>query len=120
MSLTVVTYCNDLTQFKEVDQFKLDKTDVKVYFNDPIIQVARMYPDFDTKVSTEKFGILSDYLHNNPLYVFVAKNKKEKINKIYVLRGNPRKQRTKNYFQIDILMKVIPGFLEELTMRRIF
>ncbi|MEQ8475345.1 MAG: hypothetical protein RIB54_03830 [Fulvivirga sp.] len=103
VSLTVTTYGIDLTHFKEVDKFKIDKTDIKVYFNDPMIQLARMYSDFDTKTSTEKFGILSDYLHNNPLYVFVATNKKAKINRIYVLRGNPRKQRTKNYFQIDIL-----------------
>jgi hypothetical protein len=103
VSLTVTTYGIDLDQFKEVDQFKIDKTDMKVYFNDPMKQLARLYPDFDTKTSTDKFGILSDYLHNNPLYVFAATNKKEKVNRVYVLRGNPRKQRTKNYFQIDIL-----------------
>ena len=103
VSLTVTTYGTDLDQFKVVDQFKIDKTDIKVYFNDPMKQLARLYPDFDTKTSTEKFGILSDYLHNNPLYVFIATNKKEKLNRLYVLRGNPRKQRTKNYFQIDIL-----------------
>jgi hypothetical protein len=103
VSLTVTTYGIDPTQFKEVDQFKINKTDIKVYFNDPMKQLVKKYPDFDRKTSTEKFGILSDYLHNNPLYVFVATNKKEKINRIYVLRGNPRKQRTKNYFQIDVL-----------------
>jgi hypothetical protein len=103
VSLTVTTYAVDITPFKEVDQFKISKTDIKVYFNDPMKQLAKLYPDFDAKTSTEKFGILSDYLHNNPLYVFIATNKKEKINRVYVLRGNPRKQRTKNYFQIDIL-----------------
>lgn len=103
ISLTVTTYGIDLTQFREVDQFRMDKTDIKVYFNDPMKQLARLYPDFDTKASNEKFGILSDYLHNNPLYVFIATNKKENTNRVYVLRGNPRKQRTKDYFQIDIL-----------------
>ncbi|RAW01239.1 hypothetical protein [Pseudochryseolinea flava] len=93
----------NLNQLKEVDQFKIGKTDIRVYFNDPMIQMARLYPDFDTKTSTEKFGILSDYLHNNPLYVFIATNKKKKLNRLYVLRGNPIKQRTKNYFLIDIL-----------------
>lgn len=105
VSLTIKGYGIDPAQFKDVDQFKIDKTDIKVYFNDPMKKLARLYPDFDTKTSTEKFGILSDYLHNNPLYVFIATNKKEKVNRVYVLRGNPRKQRTKNYFQIDILNK---------------
>ncbi|MGC3945536.1 MAG: hypothetical protein QM762_13635 [Chryseolinea sp.] len=103
VSLTVTTYGIDPTQFKEVDQFKIDRADIKVYFNDPMRQLARQHSDFDKKTSSEKFGLLSDYLHNNPLYVFVATNKKEKINRVYVLRGNPRKQRVKNYFQIDIL-----------------
>src|SRR5687768_9731332 len=103
VSLTTTTYGIDLNEFKEVDQFKINKTDIKVCFNDAMKQLPRLYPDFDRKTSAEKFAILSDYLHKNPLYVFVATNKKENINRLYVLRGNPRKQRTKNYFQIDIL-----------------
>jgi hypothetical protein len=99
----MTTYCVDLNEFKLVDKLRIDKTDIKVYFNDPIRQLAKLYSDFDAKTSSEKFDILSDYLHKNPLYVFVATNKKEKIDKLYVLRGNPRKQRTNNYFQIDIL-----------------
>src|SRR5262245_48384946 len=104
--LTVPGYGIDLTQFREVDHFKSGKTDIKVYFNDPVKYLAMLSPDFDSKPSIEKFQLLNEFLHNNVLYIFIATNKKEKFNKIYVLRGNPKKQRTKFYFQIDVLNEV--------------
>lgn len=103
ISLTVKTFGIDITQFKEVDQFKLENADIKVYFNDPMKHLPNLYSNFDAKSSIEKFELLTNYLHNNPLYVFVATNKNEQINKFYILRGNPKKQRTKDYFQLDIL-----------------
>ena len=108
----MTTYGIDLSQFKEVDQFKIGKNNVKVYFNDPLRQVMGLYPGFDAKTSTEKNEILSDYLHNNPLYVFNALNKKERINRVYVLRGSPQKQKTRNYFQIDILNENVSNLFD--------
>ena len=91
----------ELTDFQEVDKFKVDGLTTRVYFNDPLKHLITKHPDFDKKENQTKHELLSEYLHNNTLYVFQTTNKK-KVVKSYWLIGNPRKARTKNYFNLEI------------------
>jgi len=92
----------NLTDFELVDNYKLDNLKVKVYFKDPLKELLNKHPDFDNKVDKTKHELLSDYLHNNTLYVFQTIRKK-KLQKSYELKGNPKKIRTKYYFNLDII-----------------
>ncbi|HDK42044.1 MAG TPA: hypothetical protein ENG87_01590 [Candidatus Pacearchaeota archaeon] len=92
----------NLTDFELVDNYKLDNSKVKVYFKDPLKELLKKHPDFDNKDDKTKHELLSDYLHNNTLYVFQTFRKK-KLQKSYELKGNPKKIRTKYYFNLDIL-----------------
>ncbi len=92
----------DLTDFELVDNYKLEDLKVKVYFKDPLKELIHQYPNFDDKDDKTKHELLSNYLHNNTLYVFQTIRKK-KIQKSYELKGNPKKIRTKYYFNLDIL-----------------
>ena len=91
-----------LTGFELVDNYKLDDLKVKVYFKDPLKELLNKYPDFDNKDDKTKHELLSDYLHNNTLYIFQT-IKKKKLQKSYELKGNPKKTRTKYYFKLDII-----------------
>lgn len=92
----------NLTDFKLVDKFKENNMKVKVYFKDPLKELIKKYPDFDKKDNKTKHKLLSNYLHNNTLYVFQTYRKKE-LQKSYELKGNPKKIRTKYYFNLDVL-----------------
>ena len=92
----------DLTNFELVDNYKLEDLKVKVYFKDPLKEILKEHPDFDNKADKEKHELLSKYLHNNTLYIFQTFKKKE-LQKRYELIGNPKKIRTKYYFNLDIL-----------------
>lgn len=91
-----------LNEFELVDNYKLENLTVNVYFKDPLKEISRQNPDFDNKDDKVKHELLSNYLHNNILYVFQLFQKKE-LQKSYVLKGNPSKIRTKYYFNLDIL-----------------
>lgn len=99
-----------LDQYAGVDKFKIGKTSVKVFFNDLILNLYRGNSHFDQIKNAQKFKLVSEYLHHNPLYVFVVKNKRMGIEKVYILRGDPSKQRTKYYFHLDI----VNGYVEEI------
>lgn len=91
----------NLKDFELVEKYKIDKLKVKVYFKDPLVQLIKKYPDFDNKKDKEKHNLLSDYLHNNTLYIFQTYKKKE-LQKSYILKGNPKEIRTKYYFDIEV------------------
>ncbi|MTI21250.1 hypothetical protein E1176_09480 [Fulvivirga sp. RKSG066] len=91
----------ELSNYQEVDKFKVNGLTTKVYFNDPLKRLIAKHPDFDNKENQTKHVLLSEYLHNNPIYVFKTTNKK-KVVKSYWLIGDPRKVRTKNYFKLEI------------------
>ena len=97
----VFCQAQELTEYQEVDKFKIDGLTTKVYFNDPLKYLITKYSDFDEKENRTKHELLSEYLHNNPLYIFQTTNKK-KVVKSYWLIGNSRKVRTKNYFKLEI------------------
>lgn len=92
----------ELTDFELVDNYKLEDLKVKVYFKDPLKEILKQYPDFDGKDDKTKHELLSNYLHNNTLYIFQT-FKKNKLQKSYELKGNQKKIRTKYYFNLDIL-----------------
>jgi hypothetical protein len=91
-----------LQNFEFVDRFTLNKISIRVFFKDPLKQLINEYPGFDTKKNEEKYELLDAYLHNNVLYVFQTTNKQGLL-KSYLLKGNTKKVRTKNYFKIDIV-----------------
>jgi hypothetical protein len=92
----------ELTDFELVDNYKLDDVKVNVYFKDPLKEILKDYSEFDGKHDKVKHELLSNYLHNNTLYIFQT-FKKNKLQKSYELKGNPKKIRTKYYFNLDIL-----------------
>ncbi len=97
-----VTQAQDLTDFELVDNFKLEGLKVKVYFKDPLKEILKANPNFDDNDDKEKHELLSNYLHNNTLYVFQT-FKKKKLQKTYELKGSPKKVRTKYYFNLHVL-----------------
>lgn len=109
--LNLNTFGQYLKEYKEVDKFKLSDYNVKVYFKDPLLQLIKKYPDFDSKDNQVKRKLLSDYLLHNSLYTFQLSNKKEVI-KSYELSGNPQKLRERNYFNLNILKP--DGTLEKI------
>lgn len=91
----------ELTDFELVDNYKLEDLKVKVYFKDPLKEILKEYPEFDGKDDKVKHELFSNYLHNNTLYIFQT-FKKNKLQKSYELKGNPREIRTKYYFNLDV------------------
>lgn len=91
----------NLENYQLIDKFKTTGITTKVYFNDPFRYLISKYPDFNKKDNQLKYKLLSEYLHNNPLYIFQT-YKKKNPDKTYWLIGNPRKLRTKNYFNVEI------------------
>ena len=92
----------DLKDFELVDNFKHSGLTTNVYFKDPLKQLIKTYPDFDLKDNKEKHSLLTAYLLENTLYIFQTLKKKE-LQKSYILAGNPKKLRTRNYFSLTIL-----------------
>lgn len=97
----IICQAQELKEYRVVDKFKVSGMTVMVYFNDPLKHLIAKYPDFDTKENQTKHELLSEFLHNNPLYVFQT-IKDKKIAKSYWLTGDPRKLRSKNYFNLEI------------------
>lgn len=96
-----ISQAQNLANYQQVDKLKVKGLTTKVYFNDPLKHLITTYPDFDTKDNQTKHKLLSEFLHNNPLYVFET-YRKRKPDKSYWLVGNPRKVRTINYFDLEI------------------
>lgn len=90
-----------LEDFEKVDSTKIQGLSTHVYFHDPLKALIEKHPNFDSKENKAKHRLLSEYLHNNPLYVFETREK-DKVAKSYWLVGNPRKTRERNYFNLEI------------------
>lgn len=99
---TLSTFAQDLVDFQQVDDFKIDKNKVSVYFKDPIKQLLKKDPDFFSNDNQTRNTLLSEYLLNNTLYIFQLKDKNGLL-KSYALRGNPKKVKTQYYFNLDVL-----------------
>lgn len=95
-------HAQDLNGVELVDKYKNDGLTTSVYFRDPILALAKTYPDFDSRTNEQKHELLTDYLHHNDLYIFQTA-KKNVVVKSYVLKGDPKKVRTKYYFTVDVL-----------------
>lgn len=67
----------NLSDFELVDKFKTNNLKVKVYFNDTLKEIIKLHPEFDKKDNKTKHALLSNYLHNNTLYLFQTYRKKE-------------------------------------------
>jgi len=92
----------NLDNYELVDNFKIKGLTTKVYFKDPFKVLVKTYPDFDNKDNKTKFELLSTYLHENTLYIFQT-SRKQKTLKNYQLKGNPKKVRTRYYFNLEIV-----------------
>lgn len=90
-----------LDNFELVDNFKVKGLTTKVYFKDPFKVLIKTYPDFDSKDNKTKFELLTTYLHENTLYIFQTSRKQEII-KNYQLKGNPKKVKTRYYFNLEV------------------
>jgi len=104
MSLFCLSFsllAQDINNFEQIDKYKIAGLIVEVYFKDPLKEIKNKFPDFDKKENQKKHDILSGYLHNNSLYIFQT-YKKDKLIKTYVLTGNPKKIKDRNYFNLDI------------------
>ena len=108
LSVTYITFSNlnasaqNLTEFKKVDKFKLSDYNVEVYFKDPLLELIKTYPDFDSKENQIKHKLLSDYLLRNSLYIFQI-SKGNVLYKSYELLGNPQKINERTYFKLNVL-----------------
>lgn|GEM_PF-1033908 len=100
--LNLNTSAQNFAEFKKVDKFKLSDCNVEVYFKDPLLELIKTYPDFDSKENQIKHKLLSDYLLHNSLYIFQLSKKKE-VQKSYELFGNPQKLRERNYFNLSVM-----------------
>jgi len=88
-----------------VDEFKIKKDNVKVLFYDPLLALAKI-PGFQERSDKEKSDLLDNYLHNNPLYLFVVTNPKTKGITYLCIRGNPEKVNTKMFYKVEIVKGV--------------
>ncbi len=92
-------------QVKTVDEFKIKKDNIKVIFYDPLLALSKM-PDFQGKSDKEKSDLLDNYLHNNPLYLFIVSDSKTKDFIYLCIRGNPDKVNTKMFFKVEVIKGV--------------
>jgi len=91
-----------LDNYELVDNFKIKGLTTKVYFKDPFKVLIKTYPDFDNKDNKTKFELLTTYLHENTLYIFQTSRKQEVL-KNYQLKGNPKKVKTRYYFNLEVI-----------------
>jgi len=57
-------------QSKNVDNFKSGNSKIAVFFYDPLLRLAKIDKDFQSKTDKEKSAALDKYLLENPLYLF--------------------------------------------------
>jgi hypothetical protein len=101
---TLVVFTNSLFgQSKNVDNFKVNKQSVAVFFYDPLDSLIKLDKDFQTKSDKEKSNALDKYLHEHPLYLFRLTNKKTKDITFLCIRGNPDKVNTKMFYKVEVI-----------------
>lgn len=90
-------------QGKNVDNFKINKQNVAVFFYDPLDSLIKLDKDFQTKSDKEKSNALDKYLHQHPLYLVRLTNKKTKDITFLCIRGNPEIINTKFFYKVDVI-----------------
>lgn len=113
IALTIISVVFALTgkaqqvsDFELVDQFKMNEIQVKVFFKDPLKSILKDSPNFDSQNSQDKYEQLETHLHDNVLYLFQTTDTQGLV-KSYLLEGDPKKGRTRNYFNLKIINKDI-------------
>ncbi len=105
-ALFVVTLASSLPvcgQGKNVDNFKIKKQDVSVFFYDPLDSLIKLDKDFEAKSDQEKSGALDKYLHERPLYLFRLINSKTKEITFLCIRGDSAKVNTKMFYKLEVI-----------------
>jgi hypothetical protein len=90
-------------QVKNVDNFKLKKERVSVFFYDPLDSLLKIDKEFQSKTDKEKSNALDKYLHEHPLYLFRVTNSKTKDITFLCIRGNPEKINTKMFYKVEVI-----------------
>ena len=90
-------------QSKNVDNFKLNKQNVAVFFYDPLDSLTKLDKNFETLSDKEKSKALDKYLHEHPLYLFRLTNNKTKDITFLCIRGNPEKVNKKMFYKVEVI-----------------
>lgn len=85
-----------------VESFTLEKYEIIVKFYDPIWYLPQLYPDYKNGGNEEILERLLDYMHNSVLYTFEL-SLNSNIERTYCITGNPEKQNSSKYYQIQIV-----------------
>lgn len=91
-------------QSKNIDNFKINKQSVAVFFYDPLDSLMIKFDkEFQSKSDKEKSTALDKYLHEHPLYLFRLTNNKTKDITFLCIRGNPDKVNTKMFYKVEVI-----------------
>lgn len=90
-------------QSKNVDNFKVNKQNVAVFFYDPLDSLAKLDNNFQSRSDKEKSTILDKYLHEHPLYLFRLTNRKTNDITFLCIHGNPEKVNTKMFYKVEVI-----------------
>ncbi|SFQ28771.1 hypothetical protein [Parafilimonas terrae] len=88
---------------KNVDNFKINKQNVAVFFYDPLDSLFKHDNNFQSRPDKEKSDLLDKYLHEHPLYLFRLTNNKTKDITFLCIRGNPEKVSTKMFYKVEVI-----------------
>lgn len=101
---TILTLTNFVYgQSRNVDNFKINKQAVAVFFYDPLDSLTILDKDFQSKSDKEKSNALDKYLHEHALYLFRLTNNKTKDITFLCIRGNPDKVNTKMFYKVEVV-----------------
>jgi hypothetical protein len=92
-------------QENSIDQFKIKKNKVDVYFYDPFEALSTI-ENFSSKSDIEKSDALDNYLHNHALYLFVLTDSKTTDITYFCIRGNLEKVNTKFFYMVEVIQGV--------------
>lgn len=104
--LTGVTF----SQTRIVDNFINGKDSVAVFFYDPLLRLRASDRSFESQSDKEKSDALDKYLHGNPLYLFRLTNNTTRDTRYLCIRGNPKKERTRMFYQVEVIKNVPADF----------
>lgn len=101
---TTLVFINSIYgQSKNVDNFKINKQTVAVFFYDPLDGLTKLDINFQSRPDKEKSDALDKYLHEHPLYLFRLTNNKTKDITFLCIRGNPEKVNTKMFYKVEVI-----------------
>lgn len=108
---TIFIFTNSVFgQSKNIDNFKVNKLNVAVFFYDPLDSLAILDKDFQSKSDKEKSTALDKYLHEHPLYLFRLTNRKTNEITFLCIHGNPEKTNTKMFYKVEVIKNVPADF----------